>query len=609
MTIKPSPDFRSLFEGAPGLYLVLTPDFRIAAVSDAYLQATMTVRDQIIGRGIFEVFPDNPDDPSTTGVQNLRASLECVLRTKQPDAMPVQKYDIQRPESEGGGFEARFWSPRNSPVKSADGELTYIIHEVEDVTEFIRKEEERQADKRHTAALQTRAEQMESEIVVRAKQAADANRDLRNANARLGVLYDQIVCLMMRADQELALPTTEQAQSMSPEEMLKRIERLITEHRRLEEHVRQSQKMEAIGRLAGGIAHDFNNLLTVITGQTVLLQQQTADGPSSVKLKAIEQAAQRASALTSQLLTFSRKQIVQERVVDLDTIISGLEDMLRRLIGEHIIMTTVLGSGAKPVKVDRTQIELVLMNLAVNARDAMPDGGRLTIETCSRTLQPGQVGSLQAGAYVVVSVSDTGHGMDPDTAARIFEPFFTTKPAGSGTGLGLATAVGVAAQSGGELCVESRIGEGTTFRLYLPVSNEASTPPVAAEIAAPAAGAGTVLVVEDHPPLRELLETVLSKAGYQVQLAANASEALRIGEDMHIDVVLTDVVMPGMSGIELAERLRERQSSIRIIFMSGYDQGMLQARGAHSHILQKPFTPRTLVKLIAEVLAANPIAS
>jgi signal transduction histidine kinase len=443
------PDFQALFEAAPGLYLVLTPDLRIVAASNAYLQATMTTHDAIVGRGLFEVFPDNPNDPAADGVRNLHASLRRVLQTRAGDAMAVQKYDVRRPES--GEFEERYWSPFNAPVLDAHGDIAYIIHRVEDVTE----------------------------------------------------LYRRIEALMTRAGHELlGGAALAPVQSFAPEEMLDRIEQLIVGHRRLEEQLLQSQKMEAVGRLAGGVAHDFNNLLTVITGYAALLRD-TVGSEGASELEEIQKAALRAAAMTHKLLAFSRKQVLQPRIISPNTVVKGMEELLRRLIGEDILLVSIFGNTGN-IKADPHQIEQVIMNLAVNARDAMPGGGRLVIETRNIHLAS-DLQTLRPGAYVLLSVSDNGHGMDADTAARIFEPFFTTKELGKGTGLGLSTVFGIVEQSGGLVTVESAPGAGATFRVYLPI--DTSTAEEAAQPASAVAEkrAGTILVVEDEVPLRRLV--------------------------------------------------------------------------------------------------------
>ncbi len=600
-------DFQSLFESAPGLYLVLARDLQIVALSHAYLQGTMTSREAILGRGIFDVFPDNPDDPGADGVRNLRASLERVLETKEADAMAVQKYDIRRPEAEGGGFEERFWSPVNTPVLGPNGQIRYIIHRVEDVTEFIRLKQAGQEREQMAAALLNRSEQMDAEIYRRAQEVSSANRRLVASNEKLAALYDDITRLMRRADQELG-SAENLKESMTSEEMLSTIGRLITDHKHLEEQLRQSQKMEAIGRLAGGVAHDFNNLLTVIIGHATLLEQQLSGQPAATDAQEIERCAQRAATLTRQLLAFSRKQVLQPKIVDVNSVVSGMEDLLRRLIGENIAMLTVLGSGLDTVKADPSQLELVIMNLAVNARDAMPRGGRLTIETSGAKVPQGQINTLNAGQYVVLSVSDTGHGIDAGTTARIFEPFFTTKDKGKGTGLGLSTAYGIAQQSGGTILVDSQPGAGATFRVYLPAAMGARE---IQEVAQPApvstaAARGTILVVEDQAVLRELLCSILEHAGYSVLQAANGEEALaKSANSAMIDAVLTDVLMPVMSGPDLVNSLRAARIPVKVLFMSGYDEDMLRKFnfGETAQFLQKPFTPKALLKKLSELLA------
>ena len=602
------PDFRTLFESAPGLYLVLTPEFRITAASDAYLRATMTKREAILGRDIFEVFPDNPDDPAATGVRNLGASLRRVLQNRCPDAMPIQKYDVRRPENEGGSFEVRYWSPLNAPVIGPGGELAYIIHRVEDVTEFVLLKEAGQAYERRAQALEVQAEQMEAEVYLRAKEVAEANRQLRAANDELSRLYGQIGNLMAIADQELRLPRAPAESyggadaAIAPEEMLQRVGDLITRHMELGEQFRQSQKMEAVGRLAGGVAHDFNNLLTIITGNATFLRERYRPDAIPTELEDIERAAHRAAELTKQLLAFSRKQVLRLRVVDLNSIVTGMENFLRRLIGENIQFVTILGSALGRIKADPTQMEQVILNLAVNARDAMPNGGRLVIET-RQVDSRGRSGALGAGPSVMMSVSDSGHGMNEETASRIFEPFFTTKAIGKGTGLGLSTVYGIVEQSGGTITVQSAPGEGATFRIYLPCTDEAEEPETAGAPAPKKEGA-VVLLVEDEAPLRKLLHRTLTAAGHTVIEAASGEEALVRSQDQRIDLVLSDVVMPGMSGSELVTRLSSTRPRLIVLFMSGYDRELIDQKTLErtAGFLPKPFPPKTLLEKIAELL-------
>lgn len=606
----PQPDFRMLFEAVPGLYLVLSPDLRIVAVSEAYLRATMTSRESILGRGIFEVFPDNPNDPRATGVNNLRASLDSVLEFRRTDTMAVQKYDVRRPDAEGGGFEERYWSPQNSPVLAPDGRVRFIIHRVEDVTEFVRIKQVGRDREKLTKAL----EDMESEIFLRSQEVASANRSLQTANAVLARLYNQIALLLSHASELHVEPGAADdwdllRNPISPEEILSRVSRMIADYQRMEEQLRQSQKMEAVGRLAGGVAHDFNNLLTVIAGYAALLKEDLGANVGRPELEEILNAVARAAEMTRQLLTFSRKQVWHPRVLDVNTVVSRMEGMLRRLIGENITLVSALAGDLAKVKADPGQIEQVVMNLAVNARDAMPDGGRLLIETKEAHLEAGQIAALPAGRYIQLSVTDTGHGMSAETASRIFEPFFTTKEAGKGTGLGLSTALGIVEQGGGTLTVESKPGAGTVFRAYLPVTAEQPGGESGGRLSEfKTSGSATMLVVEDETPLRKLISQVLKSAGHTVLEAASGDEALAVSarHSGPIDLLLTDVIMPGMSGSELVAKLRRRRPAMTIIFMSGYDNDLIDRKNlGGASFLPKPFSPRALLNRIDTLLGSG----
>jgi signal transduction histidine kinase/CheY-like chemotaxis protein len=377
-----------------------------------------------------------------------------------------------------------------------------------------------------------------------------------------------------------------------------------------EMQTRQLQKMEAIGRLAGGIAHDFNNLLTVITGRTyLLLHGLAADHPHRKGIQSIDATAQRAAVLTSQLLAFSRKQVLAPTVLDLNALIVGLRDILHRLIGEATELTFEPGERLGQVKLDRGQVEQVLMNLVVNARDAMPQGGRITVETSNCVLDEAfvrQEGVGNPGAHVMITVTDTGTGMDEQTRARIFEPFFTTKEVGKGTGLGLATVLGIVQQSGGHIRVESEVGVGTTFRIYFAHVEEAATP-TDVSMARPRGGSETVLVVDDEPEIQSVLQTALSGWGYKVLGATGPTEGLRLAAQQSgpIHLLVTDMVMPGMSGAVLAERLRAVHPGMATLFMSGYADypaGAIPDDGGRTGFLQKPFAPETVARLVRDVL-------
>jgi signal transduction histidine kinase/CheY-like chemotaxis protein len=587
----PPPDFRALFESAPGLYLVLDPDLTIVAVSNAYLAATMTQREVILGRGIFDVFPDNPDDPAVTGERNLRSSLNRVRYELVPDTMAVQKYDIRRPESEGGGFEERHWSPINSPVLGADGELTYIIHQVEDVTEYVRMRQQGRDQAELTRTLRDRSDQMEAEIVLRAQQIQEANEKLRDANIELEWRVEERTAELAQANEALR------------EE--------IALSRRLEEQFRQAQKMEAIGTLAGGVAHDFNNLLTVITGySSMLMESPHVSDDSRPFLDQISIAADRATMLTRQLLAFSRQQVLEPRVLDLNEVVSETGRMLSRMIGEDIELHTQFEPVLGRVKVDPGQVSQVIMNLAINARDAMPQGGKLTIETANVELDASHAQGymdLTPGHYVMLAVSDTGCGMSQEVRARIFEPFFTTKERGKGAGLGLATVFGIIKQSNGHVHVYSEPGVGTVFKVYLPLIEE-DIPAMRPNLGQAAPGGNeTILLVEDEEAVRDLTVLALQMFGYSVLSASLGREAIQVCERHAgpIHLLISDVIMPEMGGRRVADAILELRPTIKVLFLSGYTDDAVVRHGIlydEVAFLQKPFTPHALARKVCEVL-------
>ena len=383
------------------------------------------------------------------------------------------------------------------------------------------------------------------------------------------------------------------------------------------EQLRQSQKMEAVGSLAGGLAHDFNNLLSVILSYSRMLADGLEPGdPKRADLEAIREAGLRAASLTRQLLAFSRQQVLQPRIVDLNDVCAGMEKMLRRVIGEDVEFVSVAGPTLLKIMVDPGQMEQVIMNLAVNARDAMPTGGKLTIETANVLLSERDTldhAGARPGPHVMLAVSDTGIGMDSATQARMFEPFFTTKEVGKGTGLGLSTVFGIIQQSGGAIWAFSKPGGGTVFKTFFPVTNVARSPssPRPSEKAVEGKilpGSGTVLVVEDEERVRVLVCAILRKCGYIVLEAPSGGDALIVCEQHKepIDLLLTDVVMPRMSGPQLAERLVVTRPTLKVLYMSGYIGGASHANGAHiagAEFLQKPITPETLASRVREVLS------
>jgi PAS domain S-box-containing protein len=392
----------------------------------------------------------------------------------------------------------------------------------------------------------------------------------------------------------------------------------LTERRHLEDQLRQSQKMEAVGRLAGGVAHDFNNVLTVVKSfSEFLLEDLDKLDPRRGDVEEIAKAADRAAALTRKLLAFSRKQVMRPEPLDLNAVVAGMDKMLQRLIGDDVRIATALDPELHTVKADPSSIEQVILNLAVNARDAMPDGGTLTIRTSNEVLDRADAAwGVEPGRYALLSVSDTGHGMDDETQARVFEPFFTTKEQGKGTGLGLAMVYGIVKQSGGHVMVTSVPGEGTVFTIYLPQSTDAHppvVPPAPNDVAAAkrktlaTRGGETILVVDDEEAVCSTTSRALERAGYTVVPTTDGADAVRLftEHDGAIQMVITDVVMPGLGGPELVRRLKIMSPHLRVLFVSGYteegvrNQGVLEPGAAY---LEKPFTLETLLRAVREVL-------
>ena len=386
----------------------------------------------------------------------------------------------------------------------------------------------------------------------------------------------------------------------------------VGERQLLEDQLRQAQKMEAVGRLAGGVAHDFNNLLMVIKGHTELLLSMLPQGDSAVrKVELIDRAADRAASLTRQLLAFSRMQVLQPRVINLNKIVEDMGKLIPRLLGEDVDLVIRTAHDLGAIRADASQMEQVIMNLAVNARDAMPDGGRLVIETSNTELDRSYANArpvVTPGPYVLLAVSDTGTGMDQETQARIFEPFFTTKEQGKGTGLGLSTVYGVVKQSGGFIWVYSELGKGTSFKIYLPrVDQPIDAAGATASYAQIPRGTETVLLAEDETDVRELAREFLEAAGYTVIEARNGQEALRLAAERadEIDLLVSDLVMPGMTGQQLAALLQQQDPALRVIFMSGYSEhaaAEAAQAGSSVRILTKPFNRMALLRTIREVL-------
>jgi two-component system, cell cycle sensor histidine kinase and response regulator CckA len=384
------------------------------------------------------------------------------------------------------------------------------------------------------------------------------------------------------------------------------------ERRSLQEASHQAQRLQSLGQLAGGVAHDFNNLLAVISNYAEFVAEETADRPAvQADVAEIRSATDRAAKLTAQMLTFARRETVQHQVLDLNAVVADVENLLRRTLGEHIQLIALPAARLPTIRADRGHLEQVLLNLAINARDAMADGGTLVIETRPVDLQAGQAGIQPppaGGGYVELSVSDTGTGMSADVAAHVFEPFFTTKPKGHGTGLGLATVYGIVTEAGGSLNLYSEPGIGTTFRVYLPAVDLPACTGAAGPALEPRRGDGeTILVVEDERALRDLIGRILTRNGYTVLTASDGEEALEVASRNRLDLLLTDVVMPHMSGPELNEIIQRRTPGLPVMFVSGYSNGLLGTRQMLDpgvHLIHKPFTERDLVEGVHSVISA-----
>ena len=450
------------------------------------------------------------------------------------------------------------------------------------------------------------------ELVRRVKAGADRTR-LRRENrylvSRLQEMNSSLEETVAERTRELEAAHMRALEEEAARERLQ----VQAERERLENRLHQSQRLESLGLLAGGVAHDFNNLLSVILNCAAFVAEATT-GNEGVQsdIQEIRKAAKQAAQLTRQLLIFGRRERVQLEALDLNAVVADVQSLLTRSIGEHIKLVAHPAADLPPVRGDRSQIETVLVNLAVNARDAMPDGGTLTIESGVTLLDGEQAGlfpPVPSGSYVTLSVTDTGVGMSPDVVMRIFEPFFTTKPPGHGTGLGLATVHGIVAGAGGGLSVQSELGVGTTIRAFFPAADQAAvakaTPPTAVDVRS---RGETILVVEDEPVVLQLVVRMLRRNGYSVIAAATGTQALELAADRHFDMLLTDVVMPEMSGLELAERIGRLRPAATVLFMSGYSPELFGAKRTIAEgitLLQKPFTEQALLEGIRAAMAAS----
>jgi PAS domain S-box-containing protein len=667
-------DFERLFRTAPGRFLVLNPKLEIVEVTESYLEATMTKADEIIGRGVFEVFPDNPNDPSATGVAELRASLERVIKLKRTDAMPVLKYDIARPAESGGGYEERYWSPVNSPVLDQTGKLLYIIHRAEDVTALVKAQLVSQTHAERERQLEYQALQSAGEFealnqLLRQSNAAkahyeslldaiggivweaeaDSPDEVRHtyvsalAMERTGygraefnesfwrrhVHSDDLAILGRRAkaspeggelNLEYRVVTAEgkelwfrdrvTAFRVNSHVLLRGLVLDISSFKRAEQQLLHAQKMDSLGLLAGGVAHDFNNMLGVIMGTASLVEMKLAAGdPLHMRMQTIIEASKRSAELTNRLLAFSRRQVFQPKVLNPNDVLLETDTMLRKVIPADIEVITERDPELGNVKADAGQLQQVIMNLAINARDAMPLGGRLLIASSNVRIDEPYLAAhpeMTVGEHVLLVVSDTGTGMDEATMERIFEPFFTTKGS-QGTGLGLATVYGIVKQSGGHIWAYSEPGQGTMFKVFLPRVYEGVELTSIEALPAERRGSETILVAEDHDLYRKLIAEVLRDHGYEVIVAETGTEALALakGHAGPIHLLLTDVIMPGITGFDLAREVGQAHPEAKVALMSGYMGHALSRYGTvgeNVSLLQKPFGPIELLRTIRKAL-------
>jgi signal transduction histidine kinase len=558
---SPVPDFRALFEGAPGLFLALVPDLVIVAVSDAYARAMMITRAALVGRSISDVFPDDPNAPIES---SLGASLARVREERRPDAMPARKLLTPRPLAAGGGFEERWWSVTNLPLLDANGDLRFIVHRLEDVTELMAL--------RATEAAQTAlAEELQRRI-----------EELRQTNRLLARRMDESA--RRNADHD---------------------------HRQAERA--QAETMAALGTLTGGVAHDLNNFLGIILGNLDLLRDESASGADALELVGEAQtAAQRGAELARRLLAFAGRQPLQPARLDVNDLVRRtLAGMAARLDGA-VQLSLDLAPDLWTVIADPAQLEDCVFQLVANAADSMSRGGRLILGTRNGELDRDYADEhleVRPGDYAIIEVSDTGTGMSREVQRRMFEPFFTTKQKGRGGGLGLSTVLGFARQSGGHIDVASEEGVGTTVRLYLPRLGVDARRLETKAPSEPAAGGGeTVLVVEDDPAMRRIVRRQLLELGYLVLEADRAANALRLLETEKVDLLFTDIVTPGsIDGIALARTAARRWPGLKILLTSGFPQTQLDGRGEVNGIrlLSKPFGRDELARALREVLESG----
>nr|WP_272889351.1 ATP-binding protein [Stutzerimonas stutzeri] len=669
-----------IFDALPGIVLVVAndADYTMVAASQERLRATMTRREEIIGRPLFEVYHDGDTSvPMSAGINLLRTSLAEVARTGRVQHLKTVGYPLRRPHAEGGGDENRYWDVVNVPVLDEQGQVSYIIHQAEDVTESLLEQESaalrlRESDERLNAALlasgtgtfywDLRNNRLDMDLPMQrlfgleglTSGWLDDLLDMIHPDDRNSIAQQCERCARYGDDFEMQfrvrLPEgnerwifdkgqtftdangrpsymvgaclditqhkrTEQALHRLNETLEQRVNAEVAARARTEAALRQSQKMEAVGQLTGGLAHDFNNLLAGVIGSLELLSIRLDQGRTDDLLRYIRSAltsATRATALTHRLLAFSRRQTLDPSPTDLNTLIEGMMELLQRTIGPMVSYSTHLSDGLWLTLCDTNQLENALLNLTINARDAMPDGGQLTLVSENLRLDEplAQEIGLQSGEYVALGVRDTGVGIPPEKLGYVFDPFYTTKPLGEGTGLGLSMVYGFAKQSGGGVRIESTVGEGTSVWIYLPRHHGQSASlhaPSTTDLAPASVEGRTVLVVDDEPNVRMLVTEVLQEMGLNTLEAAEGPSGLRIlDSDAHLDLLISDIGLPGgMNGRQLADAAREKRPSLRVLFITGYAESSVLQRSNATYdyeVLTKPFSISNLEDKVRSML-------
>lgn len=625
-------------QDAPDCYLFLSPDLKILGATEAYLQATMTDQTGIVGRHLFEVFPDNPGDPTADGVRNLKASLDRVLSTKASDTMPVQKYDVSAPD--GSSFVEKYWKPSNNPVLSSNGEILYIIHKAEDVTETVRQQLASESALQFRLLVEgvtdyaiymldpngfvaswnagaERIKGFKAEEILGQHFSRFYTDEDRKSNApgraletakREGRFEKESFRLRKDGTRFLAHVVIDPIRDNKSDVIgFAKITRDITEREenrlaleRTREQLFQSQKVEAIGKLTGGVAHDFNNLLMVIQSSLELLRKRTPDNAQiSPLIQNALRATERGTALTHRMLAFARKQDIEQRVIEVPKLIRDIADLLKRSLGPSYDIDCEFENSVPTVYADPNQLESALLNLAFNARDAMVDGGRITI-----SVRPARNPStaLPSGDYVSIVLKDEGHGMDAETLRQATDPFFTTKGVGKGTGLGLSMVLGMAEQSGGTFRLNSKPGAGTTAEILLPAVGakaEESTP--MNEQASSSTVSLVIVAVDDDSLVLMNTTAMLEDLGHTVLEANSAREALELLKETNIDLMITDHAMPGTTGLQLAKMAREQRPDLPILLATGYAE-IDPSAGIQLPRISKPFLQNDLKLAIDKVM-------